>query len=74
LVVRISGSHRYRLTELGIKVAVFFTKLYERVFRPGLSACVPDHPLPCPLAEALGIVASEIDALFNSAVVAPVAA
>ena len=73
LVVRISGSHRYRLTELGIKVAVFFTKLYERVFRPGLSACVPDHPLPCTLAEALEIVASEIDALFNSAVVAPAA-
>ena len=73
LVVRISGSHRYRLTELGIKVAVFFTKLYERVFRPGLSACVPDHPLPCTLAETLEIVASEIDALFNSAVVAPAA-
>ena len=72
LLTRISGTHSYRPTEMGSKVAIFYTKLYGRVFRPGLSACVPDHPHPCTLAEALETVASEIDALFNSAVVAPV--
>jgi len=71
LIVRITRSHRYRLTELGIKVAVFFTKLYKRVFRPGLSACVPGHHLPCTLADALETVASEIDTLFDSAMLAP---
>ena len=71
LAVRIPRSHRYRLTELGIEVAIFFTKLYKRVFRPGLSARVPDHHLPCTLAEALETVASEIDTLFDSALLAP---
>jgi len=73
LLVRIPGSHRYRLTELGSKVAFFFTKLYERVFRPGLSACVPNHLLPTTLAEALKTVADEIDVLFDGAMLAPAA-
>jgi hypothetical protein len=35
LVTRGAGSHTYRLTLLGAKVAVFFTKLYTRCLRPG---------------------------------------
>jgi hypothetical protein len=73
LLVRIPGSHNYRLTELGTKIAVFFTKLYERVFRPGLSACVSEHLLPTTLADALRTVAAEIDALVCGAVWAPAA-
>src|SRR5262249_2049367 len=38
LVERVPKSHAYVLTELGAKVAVFFTKLHQRVFRPGLGA------------------------------------
>lgn len=73
LVVRIPKSHRYRLTELGSKVIVFFTKLYERVFRPGLAACLPEHHLHFTLAEALQIVSIEIDALVKNAMMSPVA-
>ena len=73
LLVRIPRSHRYRLTELGSKIVVFFTKLYERMFRPGLAACVSEHPLPYILAEALETVATEIDALVNCAMVTPAA-
>jgi len=73
LVTRVPGSHTYRPTELGSKVAILYTKLYERVFRPGLSACVPEHPLSLPLAEALKTVASEIDALVDGAMLAPAA-
>lgn len=73
LVNRIPGSHSYRLTELGAKVAIFYTKLYERVFRPGLSACASQHHLPFPLAEALNTVASEIDTFFDGAALAPAA-
>jgi len=70
LLKRMPKSHRYRLTELGSKIVIFFTKLYERVFRPGLAACLSDHPLPYVLAEALETIASEIDALFDSAMIA----
>jgi hypothetical protein len=71
LLLRISGTHTYRLTELGVKVAIFFTKLYERMFRPGLSACVPEHLPSFALAQALQTVALEIDALFDCAMFAP---
>lgn len=73
LLVRIPGTHRYRLTELGSKVVIFFTKLYERVFRPGLAACISEHPLLFTLAEALETAASEIDALIGCARMAPAA-
>lgn len=73
LIARIPGTHNYRLTELGSRVVIFFTKLYERVFRPGLSACVSEHPLSFTLAEALKTVASEINVLFECAILAPAA-
>jgi hypothetical protein len=74
LIVRLPRSHRYQLTELGSKIAIFFTKLYSRVFRPGLSACVPNHLLPTTLAEALNTVATEINALLDSAMIQPATA
>jgi len=74
LLVRIPKSHRYRLTGLGSKVVIFFTKLYERVFRPGLSACLPNHPLPTTLAEALNAVTAEIEALLDGAMMQPATA
>lgn len=73
LLERIPGTHRYRLTEMGSKIVVFFTKLYERVFRPGLAACVSGHPLSYVLAEALETVAAEIDVLMDCAMIAPAA-
>lgn len=62
LVVRVSKSHRYVLTEFGAKVAVFFTKLHPRLFRPGLAALAPDPPRPSPLAQALATVADLLHA------------
>jgi hypothetical protein len=37
LIVRQSGTHRYGVTEPGLRVALFFTRSYTRVMRPGLS-------------------------------------
>jgi hypothetical protein len=50
LIERIPDTHRYRLTEHGLHTALFFTRLYARVIRPGLSLIYPkglptDHPL-----------------------------
>jgi len=73
LIVRLPRSHRYQLTELGSEIAIFFTKLYARVFRPGLSACLPNHLLPTTLAEALNAVTAEIEALLDAAMMQPAA-
>jgi hypothetical protein len=37
LIERIPRSHRYRLTPDGLKVALFYSRTYQRVIRPGLS-------------------------------------
>ncbi|MFB1490987.1 MAG: hypothetical protein AADX98_28285, partial [Thiocapsa sp. C3-3m] len=37
LIERIPQSHRYRVTDAGLRVALFFTKLHSRILRPGLS-------------------------------------
>ncbi len=73
VLTRVPHSHRYRLTARGSKIACFFTKLYARLFRPGLAACESPHPLPFSLAEALDMVATEIDLLFDSALFEPTA-
>ena len=49
LIEKIPHAHRYRLTSLGRRVAVLFTKTYGRVLAPGLSALDPS--LPAELAE-----------------------
>lgn len=37
IIERVSGTHRYGLTDLGTKVAQLYTRLYTRVMRPTLS-------------------------------------
>jgi predicted MarR family transcription regulator len=44
LIRRIEHSHRYVLTPDGIKVAVFYTKLHNRLLRPLLAADQPQAP------------------------------
>ena len=43
LIRRITGTHRYELTERGLRYALFFTRSYARLFRPGLALVLPDH-------------------------------
>lgn len=44
LIGRIPKTHRYRLTEDGLRVALFFTRVYARVLRPGLARISADAP------------------------------
>lgn len=67
VIERVHKSHVYRLTEFGAKLAVFFVKLYERLFRPGLSALAPNQIFPSELAQALNQVAETIEAWTNKA-------
>jgi hypothetical protein len=71
LIERIGKSHCYRLTELGIKIVTFFTKLHRRVFQPGLSACLQEQTTLSDLAQALSQVSSILDAWFQQKMLLP---
>jgi hypothetical protein len=50
LIVRINGTHSYRVTDEGLRLAFFFTRTYARILRPGTafifpSAAPPNSPL-----------------------------
>jgi hypothetical protein len=74
LIERIPHSHAYRLTQQGLRIAIFFTKLHLRLFQPGLAAVIPDQPYPSSLALALTAVADEIQALIDAALISPAGA
>lgn len=37
LVERVSKSHRYRVTDTGLRIAVFYTQAYNRILNPGMA-------------------------------------
>ena len=43
-IERIPQSHRYRVTDLGLRVALFFTKVHSRILCPGLSQLFDGGP------------------------------
>ena len=42
LIERVPGTHRYHVTPRGLRLALFFTRVYARLFRPGMAAVIPD--------------------------------
>ena len=44
LIARLPHSHRYRVTEEGLRTALFFTRVYARILRPGLARITPLAP------------------------------
>jgi hypothetical protein len=44
IIERIPKSHRYRLTKQGLRVAMFCTRVYGRILRPGISTIAPRAP------------------------------
>jgi hypothetical protein len=68
LIQRLPGSHQYRVTPLGRRVAYFEARLYVRVLRPGWAAISSDDDgLPRPLRNAFARVDREIENLCQSA-------
>ncbi len=62
LIERIPGTHRYRVTDLGLRSAVFFTRAYNRLVRTGLAE-VNDPDAPTPLRRAFVKLETEMDHL-----------
>jgi hypothetical protein len=45
MIERIAGTHRYRLTRQGGRAALFCTRTYNRLLRPGLAQIIPEEAL-----------------------------
>ncbi len=73
LIERIPRSHRYRVTNLGVRVSLFFTKIHGRILRPGLSqlfnGCPKAHNRP--ITTAMNKLDQALNTLFDQAKLAP---
>jgi len=68
LLHRIPGTTRYTVTTYGLHAALFSTKVYLRILRPGWAALTPDpDAIPRPLRDALLQVDAEIQNLCEAA-------
>jgi hypothetical protein len=45
LIERVPGTHRYRVTRQGARAALFCTRTYNRILRPGLAQIIPEEAL-----------------------------
>lgn len=41
LIERLAGTHRYRLTDAGLRTAMFYTRVYSRILRPAVAPPLP---------------------------------
>ena len=61
LIERIAKTHRYRLTSFGFRVAVFCTRTYARILRPGLGLALPaTSPYPRSLRRSFDKLEQEV--------------
>ena len=62
LIQRIPGTHRYIVTDRGFRLAVFLTRVHNRLIRPGLSEALSDSDPDTPLRRDL----NRIDLTINN--------
>ncbi len=62
LIERIPGTHRYHVTQRGLRVALLFTRTYDRLLRPGLAQL--DHVEP-PAAAPLRVAFQRLEAAID---------
>ena len=65
LIQRRQRSNTYTLTADGQRVAIFYTKVHDRILRPLIAADTP--PAPVPLRQALKTIDEHIGAYLNGA-------
>ena len=67
LIERIPHTHRYQVTDLGFRVALFLTRSYSRLLRPGLSALLAQEPpTAIPLRRAFDRLDQEINKAWET--------
>src|SRR5262249_50293857 len=68
LIERMPHSFRYRVTAFGFRAALFFTRLYNRLLRPGLAAVIPAlRTVDAPLKRAFDKIDAQVSKWINQA-------
>jgi len=69
IIARESGTNRYHVTDEGIRICLFMTKVHHRIFRPGLSQVMDGCPNAPgrPVATAMKQLDGAIDQLVSEA-------
>ena len=68
LIERIPKTHRYRLTSFGFRVAVFCSRTYARILRPGLGLVLPaTSAFQCPLRRSFDKLEQEVNSWVDQA-------
>jgi len=68
LIVRLPHSNTYVLTSDGQRVAIFYTKVHNRLLRPLLAA--DQRPAPQPLRQALRVIDTHVNTYIDAARIA----
>jgi hypothetical protein len=72
LIERLPNSFRYRVTAFGFRVALFFTRTYNRLLRPSLAAALPElRAIATPLKRTFDTLTAQIDRTIKEAQLAP---
>ena len=62
MIERIPGTHRYRVTDFGLRAALYFTRMHARLYRPGAAKFLANPPpQPSSLQRAFQKFDSAID-------------
>ena len=66
MIQRLPNTHCYHVTETGLRAALFFTRAYNRLLRPGLAAALPGHrATPTGLKQAFDKIDARLTASIN---------
>lgn len=67
VIARVPKTHRYTVTTFGLKIALFFSKVYHRVLQPGWAAISATPQPPSALKRAVQRVETLIRQLYEQA-------
>jgi hypothetical protein len=68
MIERIPKTHRYRVTEFGLRAALYFTRVHARLYRPGVAQILSTGPpIASRLQRAFQKLESEIDQQIRQA-------
>jgi len=68
LITRLAHSNTYVMTSDGQRVAIFYTKVHNRLLRPLLAA--DQRPAPQPLRQALRVIDTHVNTYIDTARIA----
>src|SRR5438270_494202 len=68
MIERIPNTHRYRVTDFGLRAALYFTRVHARLYRPGIAQVLPHAPpLHSDIQRAFNKLEAEIDEHIRNA-------